>query len=90
MTAGLGDERPNCHHQGDPQLVQLAHHGAWVRPAGRVEAPVSLVQPVEEVYHDDGDGQRPGNAGLDLAQTSFVSSNKYCKLEFQGPMDPLF
>ena len=44
-----GDDHPY------PHGVQLLHHGPWVRPVGRVEFPVALHRPVEEVDHDHVD-----------------------------------
>jgi hypothetical protein len=44
--------RPHGNHQFHAQLAELAHHGARVRPTGRVKAPIPHHGPVEIVDHD--------------------------------------
>ena len=45
--------RPHGDHQLDAHLLQLCDHGVGIRPVCRVEAPVALFRPVEEVHDDD-------------------------------------
>ncbi|MNI64876.1 hypothetical protein D3C73_1203460 [compost metagenome] len=50
------DRWPDGHHQLDTQRVQLGDHCVRVRPVARVERPVALIRPVEEIDNDHRDG----------------------------------
>ena len=57
VRALVVDGRPDRDHQLDAHLLQLADHRVRVWPVLRVEAPLALERPVEEVDDDDGDRQ---------------------------------
>ena len=50
---------PHGHHHFDAHAVQFVHHGLGVGPVFPVEFPVALHRPVEEVDHDNVDGDVP-------------------------------
>ena len=66
ILASVVDRRPDRDHQLDPHFLQFGDHGIRIRPVDRIEFPLSLQRPMEEIHHNDGDREisffiLPGN-----------------------------